>query len=229
LLEREQLDPSGELQEDQVVVASLQPLELSYGAASRVKVNLDNNISYVYLFRANEDTADKVPQLLQLVLLAGGILQSGEQNTFQRRRELIRSNRDNVINNLQSIIASNNLNVYFLDESIDIEYCIHNAIDHKCAKLYLKRGDEYIEWKSGEPAHSFWDEMREKKGAGNPDPGEAVFHGSRNFELKKGRFLNMLTIRMRKYFPEIGDQVLQLCLGPESSIPSAGATGGAGR
>src|SRR5271166_1799946 len=71
LLDREQLDPYGELQEDQVIVASLQPLDLKYETALRVWNNLNNNISYVYFFEANTDTADKITQLLQLLLLAG--------------------------------------------------------------------------------------------------------------------------------------------------------------
>jgi len=73
--------------------------------------------------------------------------------------------------------------------------------------------------------------MRQKKGADNPDPGIAMFHGGRAFELKKGPFLNNLTMGMRKYFPEYGDEVLQICLGSDytqkQGVP-AGTAGGAG-
>ena len=73
LLRRQQLETAGELKEDQVVVASVQPLELgfeAYEAAKQVRQNVDNNIRYVYFFEGNPDATDKIPQLLQLLLLA---------------------------------------------------------------------------------------------------------------------------------------------------------------
>ncbi len=212
LLERQQLDPDGELEEDEVVVASLQPLELNYNAASKVQRNLNNNIRYVYIFQANNDTADKVPQLLQLVLLADKMNPTSD-NTFERRRQLVKENNDAIIAALKDISYNDKLNVYFRNESIDIEYCIHNAISDRFAKLYLKRGDEFFEWKSEWPAHNFWNEVRQKKGTDTSDPGAAIFHGTNDFELKEGPFLRTLAIGMRKYFPNIGDQVLSLCLG----------------
>ena len=226
LLEREQLDPIGELLEDQVVVASLQPLDLKYESAFRIWNNLNSNISYVYFFQASYDTADKIPQLLQLLLLAG-ITKINEATSFQQRRELIKANREKVLDALKDICTGNKLNVYFLQERVDIEYCLHNAISTRDAKLYLKRGDEYFEWSSQQAAYDFWTEMREKKGAENPDPGELMFHGGREFELKDCPFLNNLAMGMRKYFPEFGDEVLKLCLGLEYQMKQSAAASAA--
>ncbi len=227
LLDREQLDPKGELLEDQVVVASLQPLVIKYESASRLWNNLNSNISYVYFFQASYDTADKIPQLLQLLLLAG-IAKANEATSFQQRRELVKLNRENIMDALKDICTGNKLNVYFLQERVDIEYCIHNAISTRDAKLYLKRGDEFFEWSSQQAAYDFWTEMRQKKGAENPDPGESMFHGGREFELKEGPFLNNLAMGMRKYFPGFGDAVFKLCLGREYQTKQAATAGGAG-
>jgi CAP12/Pycsar effector protein, TIR domain len=229
LLDREQLDPYGDLQEDQVIVASLQPLDLKYETALRVWNNLNNNISYVYFFEANTDTADKIPQLLQLLLLAGIVGIPNQVNTsFQQRRELVKANRAKIIEASRDLCVNNKLNVYFTQERVDIEYCIHNATSDKFAKLYLKRGNEFFEWYSSLAAYNFWTEMRKKKGADNPDPGIAMFHGGRVFELKKGPFLNNLTMGMRKYFPDYGDEVLQICLGSDYTQNQGVPAGAAG-
>ena len=231
LLDREQLDPNGELHEDQVIVASLQPLDLKYETGLRVWNNLNNNISYVYFFEANNDTADKIPQLLQLLLLSGAVVIVDPQVTksFQQRRELVRMHRDKIIEATKDLCINNKLNVYFTEEKVDIEYCIHNATSDKFAKVYLKRKDEFFEWYSSLDAYNFWTEMRRKKGADNPNPGIAMFHGGRAFELKKGSFLNNLTMGMRKYFPDYGDEVLQICLGADytqkQGVPEAAGAG----
>jgi hypothetical protein len=212
LLEREQLNPLGELQEDQVVVASVQPLELGYKAALQVRNNLDYNIRYVYFFQGNNDAAEKIPQLLQLMLLAR-ILKPEEEKLFQRRRELVEANPDTIIDALKDISVNDKLNVYFLQETLDVEYCIHNATSDKFGRLYLKHEeDDFIEWKSGKNAYDFWIAKRKKEGADNPCPGKGVFHGAREFKLDEGPFLNNLTMNMRKYFPDIGDAVLKICL-----------------
>lgn len=73
-------------------------------------------------------------------------------------------------------------------------------------------------------AYEFWCAMRKKNGADDPQPPDAVFHGVRDFELKEGKFLKDLKMAMRKYFPDVADEVMELCLkGPhESAGPPAG-------
>jgi hypothetical protein len=59
-----------------------------------------------------------------------------------------------------------------------------------------------------------------------------VFHGVREFNLKEGPFLNNLAMNMRKYFPDIGDEVLGICVGgpdyKQKKVMPAGTAGRAG-
>jgi hypothetical protein len=213
LLKRGQLQSSGgELKEDQVVVASVQPLELGYEGAKQVRLNLDDNISYVYFFQANTDAADKIPQLLQLVLLAG-FLEKKDAASFTTRCDLVTTHRDEIVKALKDICLNDKLNIFFIKESLDLQYCIHNATSDTMARLYLKHGHDFIEWASGLQAYRFWRAMREKTGACDPALPDAVFHGARDFELNEGPFLRSLRSSMRKYFRDIADEVMELCLG----------------
>lgn len=210
LLRRQQLETAGELKEDQVVVASVQPLELGYEASKQVRQNVDNNIRYVYFFEGNPDATDKIPQLLQLLLLAH-FLEKKDAGSFKKRGELVIEHRNEILDSLKDICLNDKLNIFFMHESIELEYCIHNATSDKVAKLYLKHGDDFIEWEAGPRAYRFWRAMREKNGAENPEPFDAIFHGSRDFELKDP-FLRNLKMDMRKYFGDLTDDVMKLCL-----------------
>jgi hypothetical protein len=211
LLKRQQLEIAGELKEDQVVVASVQPLELGYEAAKQVRLNLDNNITYVYFFEGNTDAADKIPQLLQLVLLAP-FLNERDAASFKMRGDLVTTRRRELVDALNDICVNDKLNIFFHKESIDLEYCIHNAASDKVARLYLKHGDDFIEWDSGPQAYRFWCGMREKNGASDPAPPDAVFHATRDFQLNEEPFLRYLRMGMRKYFRDIAEEVMALCL-----------------
>lgn len=149
LLEREKGEKEGgDLREDQVVVATVQPLDLGYESAKQVRTNLDNNISYVYFFQGNNDATDKVPQLLQLVLIAG-FLDKKDAASYKARRDLVTIHRDEILKDVKVICAEDKLNIYFLNDWPELQYCIHNATSAKEARLYLKHGDEFIDWDSG--------------------------------------------------------------------------------
>jgi hypothetical protein len=148
LMRRQQLETAGELKEDQVVVASVQPFELGYEASKQVRQNVDNNIRYVYFFEGNPDATDKIPQLLQLLLLAN-LLEKKDAGSFKKRGELVITHRDRILEALKDVCLNDKLNIFFIKESIELEYCIHNATSDKVAKLYLKHGDDFIEWESG--------------------------------------------------------------------------------
>jgi hypothetical protein len=215
ILRKEQIKPRGELDLDQVVVASLQPHDLTYDAARQIWDNLDKGITYVYLFQASDFLQDKIPQLLQLVLLAG-IPSAVNAMSFSSRRAFVKANKDKIMEALDDICLNDKLNIYFSSEPTDIEYCIHNATSDKSAKLYFKHGNEFIEWKSGEQAHAFWTEIRKRKRIQNSDPGSAMFHETNDFSLQQQPpFLNSLTVGMRRYFPGFGDDVLARCLGTQ--------------
>ena len=217
LLMRERISTieGGHLLEDQVVVAAYQPRELHYASAKQVRANLDAGIRYVYFVRGDKEAADKIPRMLQLVLLAN-LITPEEEGSYQRRSQLVKASRDQIIEDLKDICRNDKLNIYFLSEPLDVEYFIHNAGDRDLARLYLKRRDEYIEWHSGEAANRFWRDAIEKRGADDPIPRDAVFHGARNFNLKEEEFYSRLRREMRNNFSDFEDQVLRLCLeGPQ--------------
>jgi hypothetical protein len=126
--------------------------------------------------------------------------------------QLVKDNRDQIVADLKDICVNDRLNIYFLSEPLDVEYCIHNAADKSSAKMYVKHREEYIEWLSGEEANGFWCETKEKKGADDPVPRDALFYGVRGFNLKKEAFYRPMHREMLNYFPDIGDQMLELCL-----------------
>jgi hypothetical protein len=70
----------------------------------------------------------------------------------------------------------------------------------------------------GPRAYRFWRAIREKNGAKNPEPFDAVFHGSRDFELRNP-FLRNLKMDMRKYFGDLTDECDETLLGGAAIVP----------
>jgi hypothetical protein len=202
----------GELFEGQVVVASIQPLELSYEAALQVRNNLDGNIRYVYFLPGDQDGAEKISQLLQLVLLARLLGSSEEAAHFESRRERVANNLPKIMEDLKQICLGESIKVCFLPARPDLQYCIHNATDDKNAKLYMKHGEAFIEWESGDEAYQFWNDVRTRQGIAEPDPPYAVFYGATGFNLRENVFLRTLKGKLGKYFPGIQEEVMKWCL-----------------
>ena len=200
-----------------MVVASVQPLELgdeaSYETAKRVRENIDNNINYIYFFEGNTDATDKIPHLLQLVLLAPFL--TDKNVSFKDRGELVKAHRDEIVEALNDICLGDKVNIFFRAPSVDLQYCIHNAGSDKVARLYLKHGNEFIEWDSGLPAYQFSSAVRKKNGVDNQKVPSAVFHAVPDFALEEP-FLTNMEMGMRKYFGILGKEVMKLCLeGPQ--------------
>ena len=142
ILERERMESAGGvLCEDQVVVASVQPPSLEYQAAKQVRMNMDSNIRYVYFFHGNLDGADKIPQLLQLVLLTD-FLEEKDAGSFKTRRDLITTHGNEIVELVRDICLNDKLNIFFLGDPIYPEFSIHNAASDKHARLYFKRDDD---------------------------------------------------------------------------------------
>ncbi len=207
----------GELSEDQVVVASIQPREREYNYADRVRKNLDHGVKYVYFTHGNADTVFKIPRMLQLLLLAK-LVKPEQEGELSVRRDLAKANQNQIISDLKRICRNDLLNIYFLSEPPDMEYCIFNATDKACAKMYVKHRDEYIEWESGDGAHQFWNKIKEKTRADKPTLRLPLFHAVEPFKLDNEPFFSRLRRETFNMFPEIGEQVLDLCVkGPSES------------
>jgi hypothetical protein len=104
------------------------------------------------------------------------------------------------------------IKIYFLPEAPALQYIIHNAGDNVHAKVYLKRGQEYLEWDSGAGAYQFWNEMRKTRGALAPQPQKAMFYFVPEFNVYQAAFVNTLNSIAEVYFPGIQDDVVNLCL-----------------
>ena len=126
-----------------MVVASVQPSELGYEAAKQVRQNLDDNVRYIYFFEGHTDAADKVPQLLQWLLLADFL--EKKNSIFKARNEVVVTHRDQIMKALTDICVHDKLNIFFPKESPELEYCIHNAASDRLAKLYLERRDGFFQ------------------------------------------------------------------------------------
>jgi hypothetical protein len=213
LMERQRSTHNGgELLMDQVVVASVQPLDFSYHTARQVRENIDNyNISYVYFFHGNKDGAEKTCQLLQMVLLSKFLESQSDGQSWPGRLEKVKCNIEEIKQDLERICKNEMIKIFFLPAAPALEYCIHNAGNDKSARLYLMRKGEFVLWVSGKDAYDFWDEVRQARGAINALPPNAVFYGAPGFDLNEGVFSNTLRRSVQNYFPGMGEDVMKLC------------------
>jgi len=209
LMKREK-QKSGDLREDQVVVASIQPLELNYEEALQVKTNIDAGVSYVYFFRGDADGATKICKLLQMMLLAP-MLDREKAGVFAMRESKMTEEpiQRKIVEGLKEICERDSLKIFLLPEAPSLQYCIHNATSVYYAKLYFKRGDVFIEWEEGPGAYNFWKGERQKLGIASPPP-PGVFYGVSGFDMKES-FDKSLKREMVKFFPGIHEQVTKLC------------------
>ncbi len=234
ILERERMESlGGALREDQVVVASVQPPSLEYQAAKQVRMNMESNIRYVYFFQGNLDGADKIPQLLQLVLLID-FLEEKDAGSFKTRRDLITTYGNEIVELVRDICLNDKLNIFFLGDPVYPEFSIHNAANDKDARLYFKRDDHYfIEWASGADAYRFWCMTKKRNRVDDQGSPGAIFHPGRDFGLDEGIFQRHLSMAMRRYFGDIAEDVMGLCVhGPDyerGQKPETGVPSGAGQ
>jgi hypothetical protein len=214
LLEREKsIEEGGDLFMDQVVVASVQPLDVGYEAALQIRNNIDKgNIQYVYFFQGDDNGARKTCQLLQMLLLANILKTQDEANDWQGRLEKVGSNHTEIKLDLEQLCKNGMIKIYFFPEAPALQYIIHNAGDNVHAKVYLKRKQEYLEWVSGAEAYQFWNEIRKTRGALAPQPQKAMFYFVPELNVLQADFVNTLNTVVDRYFPGIKDDVVNLCL-----------------
>jgi hypothetical protein len=228
LMAREKLQKKGgKLDEDQVVVTAIQPLEVSYEPALQVRQNIDDGVRYIYFFQGNPNGAERICRLLQMLLLAPIFAESNDSekkpHNFQYRRSAVEKeqNRNKIMQDLKKICALESLKIYFLPAAPILQYCIHNATSVDNAVLYFKHEEKFMhgatgekayfmQWATGEKASRFWDEVKQRQSISSGEP-HAVFLGVSGFNVREDAFYRALKNEMARHFPEIEEKVIKLC------------------
>jgi hypothetical protein len=211
LLEREKLQPEGELVEDQIVATITQPFEINYTAAFQIRENLDHGIGYAFYFHGYPAGVQRICQLFQLVLLAPMLANPQEAEFGCRLRRLLEpATKAQIIKDLKLICEHQLLKIYLLQDPPELQYIIHNANSEAEAALYLKhKENKFIELERGEKAYRIWTGL--EKSLGHCDiPSNAIFCGTSGFEMKED-FYKTLKIGIKKSFPDIDGEVVELC------------------
>ena len=215
LLEREIRSTSGQgdLEEDQVVVASVQPLDVSIKYAQQIVYNIHENIRYLFLLPAKPDSIAKICALLQMVLICSisEVTQDLIPEGHAERCKFIKTRGEDVLDKLKHICTSGSLKIYFQPASAEVQYCIHNAQHQKAARVYMKHRDQFIEWESELSAYEFWRDIRAQRPlVDNPQPLDALFYDFPGVKLDDSVISNPLKQALYNCFPGIDEKVLQM-------------------
>ena len=232
LLEREKAKTKdGDLFEGEVVVASVEPLELgdnAYSAVRQVRENITGNIRYVYFFQGDDDGADKICLLLQLILLCGVGCTEEQAKDFRKRLDVLKCKQNEILAALKDICDKGGLRIYLLPARPDLEYCIHNATRKEEARLYVRHRELFTKWESGPAANQFWKDVRTIHGIEDSPVTLAVLCGAAGFTVNEGHFFRKLNAEMTRYFSVIAEQVMKLCSRGARRTTEARSTGGCG-
>jgi hypothetical protein len=186
------------------------PVEYSCKAALQVKKNIDDGVRYVYFVHGSLDGATRICRLLQMLLLAP-MLDREEADNFAVRASKMKEEpiQRAIVEGLKKICEQDSLKIFFLPAAPSLQYCIHNAASVDEAKLYFKRGDNFIEWEKGAGANNFWKEERQNKEIASLPP-HRVFHGASGLDIQEF-FDKSLKREVGRLFPGIHEQVTKLC------------------
>jgi hypothetical protein len=223
LIEKEKLDAEegGELEEGQVVVTAIQPVEVKYRPARQVRRNIDHGVSYTYFFHGDGNSPQNICRLLQMVLLAPLFESENEADDYAARLKKLRENQERVLGDLKAICEAQTMTIVALPEPPILQYCIHNAKNVDTATAYLKYGEKFLQWAKGKQAHDFWNEV-EKRHAVEPKATLALFYEAKpGLSGKKRDYYCGIESYMAKYFPGIDNQVRQLSVEGISRRPPA--------
>ena len=117
ILAREVLRPAGELiGKESVVVAAIQPQEVTHKPALQVRKNLDAGIDYVYFFEGSDNGALKTCQLLQNLLLASLLEGEKDPEDARVRERIIRdpATSTQMITDLKLICENQKVRIFFM-------------------------------------------------------------------------------------------------------------------
>jgi hypothetical protein len=226
LLQREQLRRNGgSLKIGAVVVNAVQPLEVNYEFAVKVRENMAYGVNYIYFFYADPSGTgiDFIWTMIQMIALAGQI--EGGDVSLDERSKIMKAKRSAVEENLHLI--QQHLAIHFLSCPASLQFCVHNADSTDHARSYVRYSEEqFIEFHPGDPwrAKSIADGITNECLPGHAD---VVFRSTRHFELdasKNTAFRSSLDRGMTKYFVEdqLRSKVREICFGGLREVPKVG-------
>jgi hypothetical protein len=212
IFKRERPEKSGgKLHEGYVLVCDNKPFE-GKTLALHVKRNFNHGISYIYFFHAIAKNARRISSLLKIILTGG------EKNLPITQEKTI------ILENLQNILQWNSLSIYFMKTPTTFRFRIHNASDPLRAQAYLRYDDHnFVEWQEGSSARSLWNFFQLFAGPMVP---QTLFLSNKHFKLyseAEKDFLDILKEEIRLSFPNLHEQIIQLCLQDKSAANKAEA------
>lgn len=205
----------GDLVSGQVVVLDTQPWG-DVQRAEQVRRNMENGTSYHYFLHCSDDTVEKICQALQVIVWAG-LAGATRATDYRSRLDIIKNNKDRVLNDLRGLCRDGLLRVTLLVDIPTVCYRVHNASNPALAKLYTKYHETgFLQWTEGQNATALWSVLPKWV---EEDRGDRLFlslkHIAFGDELRR-RFETLLTRCLSRYFPGMETEVKQICLGGNS-------------
>jgi hypothetical protein len=131
------------VESSEILIQAFRPIETSITFAKRVMRNMENGVTYNYLFPVLDRTAVAIAGMLQTITSAG--LDIAEWDTLDRAEKLdkMSDHIDTIARTLETVRY--HLFIHFVPHRISEEFCIHNANDIQNMKCYLRwLGKEYF-------------------------------------------------------------------------------------
>ena len=173
---------------------------------------MDNDISYTYFLYFSVDTIEKICRSLQVILVAG-VADAELASDFTSRMSVVKSQRDRVLDDLQSICHYKRLQITLLFQEPSMSFRVHNASNRELAKLYARYRDQcFIPWSEGATAWAIWHSLPKYLVRNEQDR----LFVSLKFEDNKEQqnlFESSLDRAVRRYFPGAEAEVKRLLAG----------------
>jgi hypothetical protein len=205
----------GELQQGEVVVCDTQPMPQE-NLAAQVRRNMDNAISYTYFLYFSVDTIEKICRSLQVITVAG-VADAEMASDFTFRMNVVKSQRDRVLEDLRKLCHYKKLQVTLLFQEPAMSFRIHNASNRELAKLYARYRDQcFIPWSEGASAEAVWRSLPTYVSDNKQD---RLFVSLKLFEDNKEQqtlFDSSLDRAVGRYFPGMEAEVKQVLAGVSS-------------
>lgn len=209
----------GSLEDGKVIVVDTQPWA-DAGRAKLVRHNMEQGTSYHYFLHFSSDTLKKICLGLQMIAWAGVGGGAGASD-FQSRVDTIKNNKDRVLEDLRGLCQTNQFRISLMIDEPTPCFRVHNASDPELARFYAKyfeRGFErgFVQWAEGREAAALWSRLPMWL---EVDTGDRLFLPLKFPPLTADHWQQLkgiLSRELSRYFPGMGLEVQQICIGGKS-------------